>query len=92
MMRKRYIAVKAFIDQNPNHPVLKPYPCNSGYFVSFDCQGVSSEALRQELLSKHGIGVVSLGDRCLRIAFSSVDEELIAPVFSTVYEVAAKMV
>jgi aspartate/methionine/tyrosine aminotransferase len=91
MMKSRYTAVKTFIAGNPDHPVLKPYPCNSGYFVSFECKGVSSEALRQELLSKHGIGVVSLGDKCLRIAFSSLDEEQIAPVFSTVYEVAAKM-
>jgi len=92
IMRKRYVAVKAFIEENPDHPVLKPYPCNSGYFLSFNCLGVSSEALRQELLSKHGIGVVSLGEHCLRIAFSSLDEEQIPPVLKTVYEVADKMV
>jgi aspartate/methionine/tyrosine aminotransferase len=92
MMQDRYNAVKNFILGHPNHPVLKPLPFNSGYFMSFYCAGVDAEALRQELLFKHGIGAVSLGPHYLRLAFSGIDEELIAGVYRTIYDAAAQLV
>jgi hypothetical protein len=82
--------VKAFINANPNHPVLRPLPFNSGYFMCFHCD-VDAEALRQELLAKHGIGVISLGEHCLRVAFSSIDEEKITEVYQQIYNTAAKL-
>ena len=91
LMRKRYYAVKKFITGNPNHPVLKPLPFNSGYFMSFRCEGLSAEVLRKELLLSHGIGLVSLGEKCLRVAYSSLDEEQIHSVYRTIYDCAAKM-
>ena len=91
MMQNRYNRVKDFISQNPNHPSLKPLPFNSGYFMSFLCRGISAEALRKELLSKHGIGVISLGEKCLRVAFSGLDEEQIPMVYKTIYDCAAKL-
>jgi aspartate/methionine/tyrosine aminotransferase len=90
MLQRRYNLVKAFINANPNHPVLRPLPFNSGYFMSFHCN-VDAEALRQELLSKHGIGVISLGEHCLRVAFSSIDEDKITAVYRQIYETAAKL-
>ena len=91
IMRKRYNEVKKFISQNQNHPVLKPLPFNSGYFMSFRCEGLSAETLRKELLSRHGIGLISLGEKCLRVAFSSLDEENIPSVYRTIFDCAAKM-
>ncbi|MCL2319614.1 MAG: aminotransferase class I/II-fold pyridoxal phosphate-dependent enzyme [Treponema sp.] len=91
LMQKRYNQVKDFIARNPGHPVLTHHPFNSGYFMSFCCQGVSAEALRKELLSRHGIGVISLGEECLRIAYSSLEEESIPSVFRTIYDCALQM-
>jgi aspartate/methionine/tyrosine aminotransferase len=91
MMKGRYRRVKAFIRDNPEHPVLKPLPFNSGYFMCFRCNGLSAEALRQELLYKQGIGTVSLEDRYLRIAFAGIDEDKIDRVYRIVYDTAAKM-
>jgi aspartate/methionine/tyrosine aminotransferase len=91
IMQKRYNAVKEFLGKNPNHPVLKPLPFNSGYFMCFKCEGISAETLRQELLYKKGIGVVSLGDTCLRVAFAGLDVEQIAPVYRIIYDTAAAM-
>ena len=91
MMYKRYIAVKDYVTRNAEHPVLKPLPFNSGYFMSFLCKGISAEALRKELLSQHGIGVISLGEQCLRVAYSSLDEEQIPSVYGTIFDCAAKM-
>jgi ribosomal protein S10 len=59
--------------------------------MSFRCEGVSAESLRQELLAKHGIGVVALGDACLRVAFSSIDEENIEKVYRAIYDTADKI-
>jgi len=47
--------------------------------------------MRQELLSKYGIGLVSLGDKCLRMAFSSIDEDKITAVLEKIYETAERL-
>lgn len=91
MMKKRYEKVKDFILENPNHPALCPLPFNSGYFMSFACEGISAEAIRKELLSTHGIGVIALGESCLRVAYSSLDEEQIKPVYRAIYDCAEAM-
>jgi aspartate/methionine/tyrosine aminotransferase len=91
IMQKRYDAVKEFLEKHPNHPVLKPMPFNSGYFMCFRCGGVSAEALRQELLRKKGIGVVALEESYLRVAFAGLDAEQIPFVYQTIYDTAAAM-
>ncbi|MCL1836884.1 MAG: aminotransferase class I/II-fold pyridoxal phosphate-dependent enzyme [Treponema sp.] len=90
MLQHRYNLVKDFVSANSDHPVLRPLPFNSGYFMSFHCN-VDAEALRQKLLAEHGIGVIALGEHYLRVAFSSIDEENIIPVFSRIYAVAEKL-
>jgi aspartate/methionine/tyrosine aminotransferase len=90
ILQSRYNLVKEFIKNHPNHNTLKPMPFNSGYFMSFRCK-VNAENLRQELLQKHGIGVIALGPGCIRVAFSSIDEEKIADVYGQIYDTAAKI-
>jgi len=89
-LKQRYKIVKDFLKANPSNPLLKPLPFNSGYFMSFYC-AKDAEALRVELLSKHGIGTISLGPHCFRVAFSSLDESQITPVFQQIYATAAAM-
>ncbi|MDR2158997.1 MAG: aminotransferase class I/II-fold pyridoxal phosphate-dependent enzyme [Treponema sp.] len=91
ILKTRYEKVKDFISTRQDHPVLKPLPFNSGYFMCFRCVGVDPGALRQELLHTHGIGTVSLGEHYLRIAFSSIDEEKIPSVYQTIYDTALKL-
>jgi aspartate/methionine/tyrosine aminotransferase len=89
LLRKRYAQVKAFLAANPVHPKLEPLPFNSGYFMSFRCRGLSAETLRKALLADHGIGAIALGDKYLRLAFASVDEERIQEIYKTVFDTAA---
>ncbi|MDR1420442.1 MAG: aminotransferase class I/II-fold pyridoxal phosphate-dependent enzyme [Treponema sp.] len=91
LMRSRYNRVKAIVGENADHPVLIPLPFNSGYFMSFFCRGVNAETLRRHLLSAHGIGTIALGERYLRIAFSSIDEEKIPDIYRTIYRAAEKL-
>jgi len=90
ILRRRYRLVKGFVEARAGHPALRALPFNSGYFMSFACK-VDAEALRQELLARHGIGLVSLGESCLRVAFSSIDEEKIIPALEKIYETAEKL-
>ena len=92
IMQRRYNAVKRFIEENPDHPVLKPLPFNSGYFMCFHCEGIRAEDLRRELLEKEGIGVIALGESWLRIAYSSLDEAQIPQVYQTIYDTARAMI
>jgi len=89
LLRKRYSAVKDFVRANPDHPVLRPLPFNSGYFTSFRCVGVGAEEIRQTLLKDHGIGTIALGNAYLRVAFASVDADQLPGLYRTIYDVAA---
>jgi aspartate/methionine/tyrosine aminotransferase len=91
ILRRRYRAVKKITGENGGHPALTPLPFNSGYFMSFRCRGISAETLRTELLARHGIGTVSLGDHYLRIAFAGIDEEKIPGTYRTIYQSAAEI-
>jgi aspartate/methionine/tyrosine aminotransferase len=90
LLKRRYIAVKNFINEHPTHPYLSPLPFNSGYFMSLECT-IDAEELRLELLQKHGIGTISIGNKFLRLAFSSLEESDIPHVFKTVYDTAQKL-
>jgi aspartate/methionine/tyrosine aminotransferase len=88
LLRRRYLAVKKFIRENPPSPALRPLPFNSGYFMSFRCRGFPAEQLRRELLTRHGIGVIALGEDYIRVAFASLDEDKIPAVYRTIYDAA----
>jgi DNA-binding transcriptional MocR family regulator len=91
ILRNRYNAVKTFVALHSNFKVLQALPFNSGYFMSFVCDGIDAETLRRELLEKRGIGVVVLGGKYLRIAFSALTESEIIPLLREIYGVAAEL-
>ncbi len=61
----------------------EPYPFNSGYFMCVKLKGLDAEAYRKHLLEKYGVGVISDGDRDIRIAFSSVDLKDLPDLYTT---------
>jgi aspartate/methionine/tyrosine aminotransferase len=91
MLKRRYQKVRAFVDEKKGHPVLEALPFNSGYFMSFRCNGINAEALRVKLLEERQIGTIAIDVRTLRIAFASIDEDLIDAVYTEVYAVAEKL-
>ena len=86
-MTRRYRVVQEAIKQQKSTPVLQPLPFNSGYFCAFRCKG-NAEDLRRDLLEKHRIGTVALGGDLLRVAYASVDAELLPAVIERVYRSA----
>ncbi len=73
ILESRYRAMKNWLATTGAPVCLAPLPFNSGYFMSFECKGISAEALRIKLLDEKGIGTISMQDRYLRVAFSSVE-------------------
>ncbi|MGA2547398.1 MAG: aminotransferase class I/II-fold pyridoxal phosphate-dependent enzyme [Rectinemataceae bacterium] len=92
LLKARYERARDCLHSRPPPPCLKPLPFNSGYFMSFECLGLSAEALRKKLLNEKGIGTVSIQDHYLRIAFSSVEAENIEELFAEVGTSAAEIV
>ncbi len=60
------------------------YPFNSGYFMCIRLKNVDAETLRVHLLDKYGVGLIALGDRDLRVAFSCLDLNDIETLFDIV--------
>ncbi|MDR3356083.1 MAG: aminotransferase class I/II-fold pyridoxal phosphate-dependent enzyme [Spirochaetaceae bacterium] len=90
VLNERYEAVKRFTQAHKDHPRLSPLPFNSGYFMCLRCTGIDAGKLRRELLEKHGIGTIAFGSEYLRIAFASIEKEILPEVFTTIYETALK--
>jgi len=92
ILQARYKKVRAFLETHQAPKGFAVLPFNSGYFMCFECSGFSAEALRLKLLDERSIGVISLQDRWLRVAFSSVDEGGIDELYSEIYAAAAELV
>jgi aspartate/methionine/tyrosine aminotransferase len=88
ILKRRYRAVRRTLSERGETGPLTPLPFNSGYFMSFAAEdGVSTEAIRLALLDR-GIGTISIQDAYLRIAYASIDEESIAPLYEEVFTTA----
>jgi len=92
ILEARYRKVRTFLETKREHKVLQPMPFNSGYFMSLNCNGINAEELRQKFLTEKGIGTIAIDENTLRIAFSSIDEELINDVYEAIYATADEMV
>ncbi|MEA3280109.1 MAG: aminotransferase class I/II-fold pyridoxal phosphate-dependent enzyme, partial [Thermodesulfobacteriota bacterium] len=62
------------------------YPFNSGYFMCIKLKTVDAETLRVHLLEKYGVGLISIGKKKLRIAFSCLEETDIKELFDIVLQ------
>lgn len=89
-LHARYSKVQAFLKAHPCPKTLQVVPFNSGYFMSFKCLGIGAEALRKKLLEQ-GIGTISINDKYLRVAFSSVDQGQVEELYKAIFEAAKSM-
>ena len=84
----RYRKVKEVLSDNKFAKYFKPYPYNSGYFMTMKLLKGNAEAYRQHLIKTKGIGVISIGASNVRVAFSCTEEAHIADLFQKMYEAA----
>ena len=90
-MKGRYGILKTELEKYADNAYLKAYPFNSGYFMGFDTMGRSAEDLRKYLLEKYGVGVISIFDKTLRVAYCSVEPEEIGDLVSLIFRAAEEL-
>ncbi len=71
-------------------PMLEPLPCNSGYFMSFRCRGLSAEDLRLALLDR-GVGTIAVRNEYLRVAFAGIDAQGLPELYEEIFQAAAAL-
>ncbi len=85
--RRFRTAVAAALHPSCAH-AFRVLPCNGGYFLCLELSdGLHAEDVRRRLLAEHGIGVITVGDRLLRVAFSAIPEADIPDVFRSIAQV-----
>lgn len=85
VLSERACSVKQILGREKYQDAWDYYPFNSGYFMCLKLKGVQAEALRTHLLDQYGVGIISLGDSDVRIAFSCVEEQKLEQLFDLIY-------
>ena len=84
ILKKRAMRVKEVLSQPKFKEAWEVYPFNSGYFMCLKLNSVNAEDLRQHILDKYGVGLISIGEENLRIAFSCTEEKDIPEIFDII--------
>ena len=86
ILKKRALRVKDVLDNEKYKEAWDVYPFNSGYFMCIKLKTVAAEKLRCHILDKYGVGLISIGEKNLRIAFSCLDESDIQELFDIILQ------
>lgn len=84
ILKSRAHRVKAVLADPKFADAWDVYPFNSGYFMCLRLKTVDAEALRVHLLDHYGVGLIAIGEKNLRIAFSCVEEADIPELFDII--------
>jgi len=86
ILKKRAECVKEVLTDPKYKEAWDVHPFNSGYFMCVRLKTVNAESLRVHLLDKYGVGLISIDDENLRVAFSCVEESDIKELFDIILE------
>lgn len=86
VIRGRAHQVKAALRKPHYDRAWEVYPFNSGYFMCLKLKTVNARELRRHLLSRYGVGTVSLSDTDLRVAFPCIEEQHMDHLYSLIYQ------
>ena len=86
ILKKRAECVKEVLSNTKYKDAWDTHPFNSGYFMCISLKSVDAERLRVHLLDKYGVGLISIDDKNLRVAFSCVEESDIQELFDIILQ------
>lgn len=86
ILKRRARRVKEVLADPKYKEAWDVYPFNSGYFMCIRLKAVEAEPLRLHLLEKYGVGLISMGEKNLRVAFSCLEESDIPELFDIVLQ------
>lgn len=79
LMSERYMTLKLALAQTNRNWTC--FPFNSGCFCLLKLRnGLNADKIRQQLINKESVGVISQGNSFIRIAFCSLKQEDIVPL------------
>ena len=86
ILKSRARRVKEVLSSPKFKEAWDVYPFNSGYFMCIRLKSGDAETLRLHLLDKYGVGLISIGARNLRIAFSCLEENEVPELFDIILQ------
>jgi aspartate/methionine/tyrosine aminotransferase len=86
VLKNRAKKVKAVLKDPKYLDAFTAYPFNSGYFMCVKLKSVDAETLRKHLLDKYGVGLIALGEKDIRVAFSCLEEDDIQELFDIILQ------
>lgn len=86
ILKARAMRVKSILADEKYSRAFDVYPFNSGYFMCIRLKTVDAETLRVHLLNQYGVGLIAIGEKNLRIAFSCIEEKDIQELFDIILQ------
>lgn len=84
ILKSRAIRIKEVLKNPKYKDAWDVYPFNSGYFMCLKLKNTDAEKLRVHLLNTYGVGLISIGEKNLRVAFSCMEEEQVTELFDII--------
>jgi aspartate/methionine/tyrosine aminotransferase len=84
LLKQRAAKIKTVLADPAYRSGFDVYPFNSGYFMCIRLKDVAAEKLRLHLLDNYGVGLIAIGDRNIRVAFSCLEESDVKTLFDIV--------
>ena len=84
LLKGRANKVKEVVYDPKYAPYWDVYPFNSGYFMCIRLKDLNAETVRLHLLDTYGVGLIALGERDLRVAFSCIEEREVVELFEII--------
>lgn len=84
LLKRRAKKMKQVLSDPKYADGFEVYPFNSGYFMCIRLKDVNAEQLRLHLLDNYGTGLISIGDKNIRVAFSCLEEKDVKTLFDII--------
>jgi aspartate/methionine/tyrosine aminotransferase len=84
LLKQRARQIKKVLENLEYAQYFDVYPFNSGYFMCIRLKDVDAEKLRLHLLDKYGVGLISIGEKNIRVAFSCLEEKEVQTLFDII--------
>ncbi len=84
LLKARAMKMKEVLKDSKYADGFDVYPFNSGYFMCIRLKDVNAEELRVHLLDNYGTGLISIGEKNIRVAFSCLEEKDVTTLFDII--------
>jgi aspartate/methionine/tyrosine aminotransferase len=84
LLKNRALKIKNVLKNPKFNRGFDVYPFNSGYFMCIRLKDVDAEDLRIHLLDNYGTGLIAIGKKNIRVAFSCLEENDVETLFDII--------